>query len=252
MRTKPLAAMLAIVLVASCDRGSEQLLSARAVKLQFRVQPTDVLVGSDMAPTVAVDVLDARGNLVQDDGFTTVMLRDMVTGDVIAASFAQQGVARFPYSRLWDVGVHTFRAESNGLASVTSAPFRVSSIRGSRLRFSVQPAGGTVNDTLPTFMVSVVDSLGSVEATAGDEIWIEARRQSPAAAAPELSITVPPPPPQPVYIAGTARVAADRGVARYHDIRALEAGGYTLVARAYGRAAAQSDLFWVTREQVGP
>lgn len=252
MRTSALAAGLCVLLLAACGRSSEQLLSARAVKLQFRVQPTDVLVGSDIAPVVAVDVLDAGGNLVHDDGFTTVMLRDMVSGNVVATSYAQQGVARFPYSRLWDIGVHTFRAESEGLASATSAPFRVSSIGGSRLRFSIQPAGGVVNDTLPVFMVSVVDSLGNVDTTAGDEIWLEPRRQSPAAAAPELSITVPPPPPQPIYITGTDRVAADRGVARYHDIRALEAGGYTLVARAYGRASALSDLFYVTREQVGP
>jgi len=101
-----------------------------ASQLAFTVEPTNVLAGLSVTPSVRVTARDAAGNVAQ--GFAGTVSLTLATNPggaslsgetTVTAGF---GVATFADLRISEVGSgYTLRATASGLGAATSAPFDV-------------------------------------------------------------------------------------------------------------------------------
>jgi hypothetical protein len=100
-----------------------------ATKLAFTVQPSTVVAGHVISPTVQVSVEDANGNVVPTGSFSVTLNKTACATTVPAGGgpiTTVNGVASFTNLRLWTVasGV-ALQATATGLTSVISGTFNV-------------------------------------------------------------------------------------------------------------------------------
>jgi hypothetical protein len=100
-----------------------------ATKLVFTVQPSTVIAGHVISPTVQVSVEDANGNVVPTGSFSVTLKKTTCTtttpvggGPIVTTN----GVASFPNLALWTAanGV-VLQATATGLTSINSGTFNV-------------------------------------------------------------------------------------------------------------------------------
>jgi hypothetical protein len=99
-----------------------------ATKLAFTVQPSAVVAGHVVSPTVQVSVEDANGNVVPTGSFSVTLKKTTCAAVPIGGGpiTTVNGVASFPSLTLWTVanGV-ALQATATGLTSVNSSTFNV-------------------------------------------------------------------------------------------------------------------------------
>ena len=198
-----------------------------AKKLAFLQQPTDAVPGQAIAPPVAVEIVDADGNVVTSSSATvTLSFGANPSGATLSngSATAVNGVATFPTLSLNDAGQnYTLVAKSTGLTSVTSAAFSEPPAGYPwRLGISTQPTNGTAGVTLSTVGVSIEDSLGNLVSS------------STALVTLTLSSGT---------LAGTIPVAAVGGIASFQDLSIAQSGTYKLTASSGSLLAATTVSF---------
>lgn len=158
-----------------------------AAKLTFKVNPSNVVAGQAIAPSVEVKILDANGNLVTTaTNEITISLNDIdktgavlsppvtkalsgtmikeLSGDVTKA--AVNGVAVFDDLSVDKTGEgYTLNAESGELTEAESGAFNVTPGAADHLYFNTPPVDGTMNVAMAPIMVYVVDTLGNLVTT---------------------------------------------------------------------------------------
>ena len=114
--------------VSSGNSGTFAVSPAAASTLVFAQQPSNVIVGAPISPSVVVDVEDQFGNLVTtDNSMVTLSLNGAATLNGTQAVQAKNGVATFGGLSVSDAGVYTIDVSDGVLTSVTSLGFTVSS-----------------------------------------------------------------------------------------------------------------------------
>lgn len=158
-----------------------------AAKLAFKVNPSNVVAGQAIAPSVEVKILDANGNLVTTaTNEITISLNDIdktgavlsppvtkalsgtmikeLSGDVTKA--AVNGIAVFDDLSVDKTGEgYTLKAASGTLTEANSGAFNVTPGAADHLYFNTPPVDGTMNVAMAPIMVYVVDTLGNLVTT---------------------------------------------------------------------------------------
>ncbi|MFL5358662.1 beta strand repeat-containing protein [Archangium sp.] len=200
--------------------------------LAFTVQPSAVVAGVNIAPAVAVSIVDKKGNVVPDATDTiTLALADNPGGATLNGTLtaaAVSGVATFGNLSLKKAaGGYTLQASSGSLTAVKSGAFAVTAAAPAKLAFGQQPANGTAGQALnPAVTVRLLDVFDNL--TAGtDEVTLALGSN-----------------PGNDTLSGTTQVAAVAGVASFPGLSLKKAAsGYTLVASAGSFASSTSSGF---------
>ena len=209
---------------------------AAPAQLVFIGQPSTIVAGAIMTPTVTVQVLDAFGNPVPTaTNAITLALATNPGGSTLGGTVtvaAINGVASF--STLWlnKVGTgYTLSAWASGLASTTSNPFNVTVGLPSLLAFQVPPSTTVAGVTMtPAVTVQVQDAYGNLVPTATNTISL-ALATNPGGG----------------VLGGTVTVAAINGTATFNSLVLTIAGnGYTLRASTNGLTGVTSNAFNIT------
>ena len=209
-----------------------------AAKLVFTQQPTNVVAGSSITPSVKVSIEDALGNLVTTaTNSVSVAIGSNPSSGTLSGTTpvaAVAGVATFSNLSINNTGTgYTLTANATGLTGATSIAFNVIVSIGppAKLAFTVEPsnvvAGNSIN---PSVQVSVEDAAGNVVTTANNSV-------SMAIGINPLGGT----------LSGTTPVTAVNGVATFSNLSInVAAAGYSLQASATGLTSASSTTFNVT------
>ncbi len=127
-------------------------------------QPSDVVAGVRMFPSMAVSITDAFGNAING---TSVSL-SIASGPPGAVLFGNPsvntnafGVATFGNVSLRQAGVYTLSVSNDGLAPLTTGRFTVFPADPSKLVFTTVPVAVSHGSTF-TVAVSVVDAFGNL------------------------------------------------------------------------------------------
>jgi adhesin/invasin len=136
--------------------------AAAASALTFVQQPSAVVAGVAMAPTVAVRVRDAFGNNVAGTSVALSLVGGgIMTGGAAVASDST-GLTTFAGLTVDQAGAKHLSASSGALAPVTSDPFTVSAAAATALSFIQQPSGVVAGATMaPAVTVRVRDAFGN-------------------------------------------------------------------------------------------
>jgi hypothetical protein len=203
-----------------------------AMRFGFRVQPSRVRAGANLAPAVEVLAFDSVGNVATGfGGPVTLALATNPTGDTLGGTVtvnAVAGVARFESVSLTRAGTgYTLTALSPGLTPATSVAFDVEAAQAARLTFAVQPSTTSAGAVLaPAVQVRIEDSFGNL-AAASSRITLTLAGGSAGA-----------------VLNGTRAVDTVASVATFADLSVGRQGtGYTLSASATGLTAASSRAF---------
>jgi len=208
-----------------------------ASRVVFTQPPTGATAGVAIAPTVAVSIQDANGNLVPTAtnavtlGFGVNPGAGTLTGAGPATPTA--GVATFPTLSINKSGVgYRLTASGVGLSGTdTSAVFNVTGAAPTQLAFVQQPTNVVANSSIaPAVTVTLLDQFGNLSPTATNSITIGLANNAGAGA-----------------LAGTVTVPAAGGIATFANLSINKVGtGYTLSASATGLSSATSSGFNVT------
>ena len=208
-----------------------------ASKLAFTAQPTSVISGSSIAPSIVVSVEDSQGNVVTtaNNQITMAIGNNPASGTLsgTVSVTAVNGLATFSNLSINNAGTgYTLMATSTGLTAATSSAFNVTFGTASKLAFTVQPtnvAGGSV--ITPAVKVSVEDAAGNVVTSDNTDSITLAIGTNPAAGT----------------LGGTVTITAVSGVASFSTLTINNSGaGYTLTAAATGFTTVTSSAFNVT------
>jgi hypothetical protein len=137
-----------------------------ATHLQFDQQPSDVVAGEVIAPSVTVEVLDGNGNPVMTPTDVTVSLSggdpDATLGGHTTRT-SSSGVATFNDLTVDRAATgYTLDASASGLTGDSSGTFEVSPGDAAKLAFTTQPANTAAGAVMPRIEVSVEDQFGNV------------------------------------------------------------------------------------------
>ena len=213
----------------TANSGGFTINPTAASQVVYGVQPSDVIAGSAISPSITVEVEDEFGNIVTGDTSTVALSVNSGPGslggtDSVAAS---AGVATFSDVTLDTAGAYTLTAGDGSLTTATSNSFTVSPAAASKVVFGVQPSTVTAGVAIsPSITAIVEDQYGNVETNDGSNVT--------------LSIHT-----GPGSIGGTDTVAASSGVATFSNIVLDTAGNYTLTASDGGLTSANSNSFTV-------
>jgi len=215
-------------------------------QIVFSVQPSSVVSGSVMSPSVEVSFRDATGNVVTS---ATTPVTLSITGGTGAAGAvlggtltrtAVGGVASFNNLTVDKAATgYTLTATPAGgsPSAVTSAAFNVTAGPAAKLGFRVQPTSANAGAIItPAIQVEVQDAAGNlVASTASVTLSIASGTGTPGAA-----------------ISGTTTRAAVAGVATFNDIAISQSGtGYVIEATATSLTKASSNPFTVAAAPTG-
>ncbi len=231
-----ISALIAILFVAGCTTsGKNEVTIGPPAKLAFTAQPSSVTAGSSIAPSVAVSIEDAQGNVVTTatTQITIAIGTNPSAGTLsgTASASAVAGVATFSNLSINNVGsAYTLSATATGLTGATSSAFNVVG-PPTKLAFTVQPSAVVNGSSItPGVSVSIEDAQGNVVPTATTQITI-AIGTNPSAGT----------------LSGTAQANAVAGVATFSNLSINKLGtGYTLTASATNLTGATSSAFNVT------
>ncbi|MCU0621733.1 MAG: hypothetical protein MUC69_09535, partial [Gemmatimonadales bacterium] len=136
-------------------------------RLNFVVQPTDVVAGAAIAPAVQVELLDASGNRVTTTGVPISVALGANPGSATLGGTLTvntlNGVATFTNLGLNRTGTgYTLAATSAPFAAATSAAFDVTPGVANRVAFVQQPSNVAAGAAmLPAVSVEILDALGN-------------------------------------------------------------------------------------------
>ena len=207
-----------------------------ANQLAFLTQPSTTTVGAPISPAVAVEVLDAYGNLVANaSNAITLALASNPGGSTLGGTLtvkAVQGVATFSTLTLNQIANgYTLYALPNGLTGVISVPFNIIEGPPVQLAFQVQPSTTVAGNAIsPAVTVEVLDAVGNLLTTANSQVTL-ALASNPGGST----------------LSGMLSANASGGVATFNMLMLNQVGnGYTLSASAPGVSGALSSAFNIT------
>src|SRR5215469_10888208 len=151
-------------------------------KLAFTVQPTAVMAGAAIQPSVEVTVLDEQGNTITASRATVkVSLGKNSAGGTLSGHVtaeAVNGVAVFSDLSLDRSGTgYTLRANADGPSEASSTPFNVTS--GPKLAFTVQPTAVMAGVAIqPAVAVTVQDEHGNTVPAAHPTVKVSLGKNS--------------------------------------------------------------------------
>ncbi len=254
--TNPLAAVAGVATFAGCkiDKSGSYTLTAAsgvltadtsaaftiavgpATKLGYSVQPSTVVAGVVISPSVAVAVQDAGGNTVTTSGVTVTVaiLANPGTGTLSGtlSGAASSGVATFSNLSINKTGTgYTLNATSTGLTAAVSTTFNVAPGTASKLGFTTQPAAVVAGVSIsPAVAVAVQDTNGNTVTSSSATVTV-AIGTNPGSGT----------------LSGATSVAASSGVATFSNLSINKTGtGYTLTAASASLTGATSSTFNVT------
>jgi hypothetical protein len=201
---------------------------AAADHLVFLQQPSDTTAGQTISPAVAVEVVDAFGNVETGDNSDTVALAlgSNPGGDTLGGTLTQtvvNGVATFSDLSLTKAASgYTLVATSGGLAALASNGFAITPAAADHLVFLQQPSDTAAGQTIsPAVMVAVVDAFGNIETGDSNDTVTLSIGVDPSGGTSTLG--------------GTLTVTVVNGVATFSDLSIDQPGmGYTLHATIGG------------------
>lgn len=203
-------------------------------RLGFLVHPAGATVNTNIAPGIQVQILDSLGNPAT--GATnpvTLSISNNAGGATIGGTLtvsAIAGVATFTTVQLNALGSgYTLEASSGALQSAISNAFDIYGAK-SKLAFTTQPVGATVNATLAPVRVTIQDAAGSRVTSATDSVFLAIGTNAGGGT-----------------LGGTVRVRAVEGIATFNNLTLNAQGaGYTFAATAGGLTSATSNGFTIT------
>ncbi|HSD32083.1 MAG TPA: hypothetical protein VLB49_09255 [Gemmatimonadales bacterium] len=210
-----------------------------AVKLGFRVQPSNEASGTAIAPAVEVEVRDSGGNRVTtaSTSITLALGANPKNGTLSGTTTrsAASGLATFNNLTIDSAATgYTLTAAATGLTGSTSTSFNITVGAAVKLGFLVQPANTTGGATIsPAVQVEIRDAGGNRVTGATNNVTVALGAN-----------------PKNGTLGGTKTVAASGGVASFSTLTVdSAAAGYTLAATATSLTGATSSSFNIT---VGP
>jgi uncharacterized repeat protein (TIGR03803 family) len=213
----------------SANSSSFTVNPAAASKVVYSVQPSNVVAGSAISPSIVVDVEDAFGNIVTGNSSNVTLTAASGPGSLSGTTTvaASSGVATFSNVKINTPGTYTITASDGSLTSATSNSITVSAGAASKVVYSVQPSTVTAGVAIsPSIVVDVEDSLGNIITSDSSNVTL-------AVATGPGSAT------------GTLTVAASSGVATFSNVLLNTAGSYTLSATDGSLTSATSSSFTV-------
>ena len=209
------------------------VLVGAASKLAFTVPPSSVAAGGAIAPSVAVSIEDALGNVVPTATTqVTIAIGTNPSSGTLSGTAqlnAVAGVAAFSTLSINKVGTgYTLTASATSLTTATSGAFNVTAGAAAKVVFTAQPTNTTAGAAIsPAVQVTVEDSQNNVVTTATNQITIAIGTN-----------------PSSGTLSGLAQVNAVAGVATFSNLSINSAGtGYTLAASAAALTGATSNAF---------
>ena len=205
-------------------------------KLAFTVQPSSVVAGAAITPSIQVSVEDSQGNLVTTaTNAVTLAIGTNPGGGTLTGTTtvsAVNGVATFPGLSINKTGTgYTLTASSGVLTGSTSSGFNVTAGPAAQVAFTVQPSNVAAAASItPSVQVSIEDADGNVVTSAVSAVTL-AIGTNPGGGA----------------LTGTATQNAVAGVATFAGLSINKVGtGYTLKATSGALTSATSNAFNVT------
>jgi hypothetical protein len=211
-----------------------------ATKLAFAVQPSAVVAGNEITPSITVDVEGSDGSIFTSDG-SAVTLSVSGGGATLGGTVtvdAVRGVATFSNVTVPTAGTYKLVASDSGLTTATSNSFTVTAAASvaSSLSFGTQPSAVTAGLIItPSVAVDVLDQSGAVLKTDDSAVTIALANASTGAT-----------------LGGTLTVNAIAGVATFNDLAVSTAGTYMLVVTDGSLTSATSTSFTVSAVVVVP
>ncbi len=200
--------------------GNYQLSSSFAIqtpsKLTFAQQPpASVIAGALIAPAIAVDVVDASGNVVtsNNSNVTLTILGGSNVTTVIGTQTVQavNGVATFGNVSLIQSGNYTLRVSDSSLTTAVSTIAVVPDAASSRLVLLQQPGNVFWGQVLsPSIIVDVKDQFGNI--VVGNQSQVS------------LSIVSGPG----IFNGGQTAINVSNGSATFGNVLLSAAGTYTI------------------------
>jgi alpha-tubulin suppressor-like RCC1 family protein len=233
--TRVLFYFLSLAPLACSSNSTEPAPVAVATQLAFTAQPSNVVAGASISPTLQVTARDASGNIVTSfTGSVSIAIDSNPGGGTLAGTTtvtAETGVVSFSTLSIGTVGTgYTLTASATGLTSATSAAFDVMAGAATQLAFTVEPsdvaAGASIS---PTLEITARDAAGNTATGFTGNVTI-AIGTNPVGGT----------------LSGTTTAAATAGVASFASLSIDNAGsGYTLTASS-SLTSATSATFDVT------
>ncbi|MEX0899224.1 MAG: IPT/TIG domain-containing protein [Gammaproteobacteria bacterium] len=208
--------------------------SATPVKLRFGTQPTDIVAGSPIAPSVTVEVLDVNNNVVNNatHSIAIAFASNLPGGTLLGTTAvnAVNGVATFTNLSVNKVGTgYTLTATATGLTDPpASSAFAVTAGAAAKLAFSQQPTNNDPGIPIsPSVQVEIRDAYDNL--VTGSNATIDMAIGINAGAG---------------TLSGGINVAAAGGIATFNSLVIDKAGnGYTLIATSAGLTEIESATF---------
>jgi predicted outer membrane repeat protein len=205
-------------------------------QLYILTQPTNVVAGAKIEPSVVVIILDVLTNHLVGTDDSNVTLRVSSGPGTLGGTVtvvALNGVATFSNLIITKAGTGYVLSATDGIeGGTTSSTFNVTPAAAAKLAFTSQPVGTSAGKNLsPSVAVSIEDAFGNIVTTNTSKITL-ATKTGPGA------------------IFGTAAVNAIAGVAHFAAVDFHIAGTYTVGATDTGLTAAISAGFKITAGAV--
>ncbi|MFL5347119.1 MAG: S8 family serine peptidase [Hyalangium sp.] len=197
-------------------------------------QPSSIVAGATITPSVSVTLLDAFGNVAtQATNSVAVSLGNNPTGASLLGTTTvatSKGEATFDDLTVDRVGAnYTLVVGSEGLFTATSVAFNVTVGSAAQLAFTSAPTGNVGSNSPFTVKVTVRDASGNVITNATAPVTLSLANAQGAT------------------LSGTLTANPVNGVATFTGLTVDKAGtGYTLQADAPGLTSATSSAFGVT------
>jgi uncharacterized repeat protein (TIGR03803 family) len=206
-------------ILAPAVSDSFSVAAAPATQLALVQQPTTGTVGTALSPNFVVNVEDQFADLISSDSSSaSISILTGPSGATLSGTTTQSasgGVVTFSGLSVDKSGNYTFKVTDGKLASVTTQNVSVSASTASKLVFTTEPTGGAAGAVLPSFAVTIEDSLGNVET--GDNSMVTLSVDTGAS-----------------LLGGTISVAASGGVATFNNVTLSPAGAISLKASDNG------------------
>jgi hypothetical protein len=211
-----------------------------AAKLGFTQQPTTVVAGAAIAPSITVAIQDVNGvtNTSSTAAVTLAIQANPgsgtlspVTGGSLTVN-AVGGIATFTGVNINKIATgYTLNASSTGLTGAVSSAFNVTAGAATKVGFIVPPSNAVLSTVMtPAIQVAIQDANGNTVSTSTANVTLAVATG-----------------PQGAAIGGTTTVAAVAGVATFSTITASpSAAGYSLTASSPNVTSASSPTFIIT------
>lgn len=208
--------------------GTYDVAAGAAAKLVFAQQPSSVVAGSSITPSVTVSVEDVLGNLVATANNTVnVAIGTNPSGRTLSGTIqvtAVAGVATFSNLSINIAGTgYTLTTSATNLTGPSSSAFNVTAGTATKLAFTQQPINAVARSPFtPAVTVSIEDALGNVVTTANTSV-------SMAISVGDFSTEA--------QLTGTTLVSAVAGVATFSNLSVNCCGGPATGPPGYGLTA---------------